>query len=677
MARAFHRSGALVLAALLAVGSVVETQSGTQASPPGAAGPPTGLIVGKTVDGVTGTVIGGAIVSISRALPPAGAIRTEDATPFDFSPTRVISDSNGRFMFHGLAAGSYNVSANKPGYIDGVFGRRSATDLGTQPLALRDGERRGDVTLGLWKRAAVGGTIVDEAGEPVVGLQVRVMKRTIVGGTVRFTAFGNQPSTDDRGVYRVSDLAPGDYIVGVVTTQTSVPDSLQQAFAAASKTGSQQDLQREMDRSRGMLAGGLGALATGQRIGSWMLQTPLGFGISGGEIAAPPIEGGKVFVYPTVFYPAASSPSAATIVSLGPGDERSTIDFQLRPVVTSQVSGVLTGPDGPEANTTLELIPAGADSLQRDYDFAAAVTTTDGSGGFVFLGVTPGTYTIRALKIPPRPITTSSMTTIIQTGTGTISSGGGPSTPPPIPNEPTYWVLAPVTVGERDVSDLALTFRTGARLSGRVEFDGTAVRPTTERLMQIRVQISRADARTTSGNEFTLNNGVVDATANFKTYQLPPGRYVVRGPAVPNWTFKGAFLAGRDISDTPLELDDEDIGNIVLTYSDRPTEIVGTARSDTGPDGTATIFIFPAQPNLWTNHGPTPRRFKLVRAGADGLFRATSVPAGDYVVAGVHGAFPSEWQEPAFLRKLLALGTRATVADGEIKSVDVSTKEVK
>ena len=54
-----------------------------------------------------------------------------------------------------------------------------------------------------------------------------------------------------------------------------------------------------------------------------------------------------------------------------------------------------------------------------------------------------------------------------------------------------------------------------------------------------------------------------------------------------------------------------------------------------------------------------------------------ALPAGDYVVAGVHGAFPSEWQEPAFLRKLLALGTRATVADGEIKSVDVSTKEVK
>src|SRR5688572_26819437 len=153
MALAFHRSGALVLAMLVAVASVAARQSGPQAVAP------TGLIVGKTVDGVTGAVIGGAIVSISRALPPPGAIRTEDPTAFDFTPTRVISDSNGRFMFHGLAAGSFSLSASKPGYADGVFGRRFATDIGSQSLALRDGERRGDVTLGLWQRGTLGGTV--------------------------------------------------------------------------------------------------------------------------------------------------------------------------------------------------------------------------------------------------------------------------------------------------------------------------------------------------------------------------------------------------------------------------------------------------------------------------------------------------------------------------------------
>lgn len=674
MAAALQRSGTWAMVMLIAAAWVVETKSGRQASAPSS--PPTGLILGKTVDGLTGAAIGGAIISISRAAPLAAAIRTEDPTPVNVGPTRVISDHNGRFMFHGLAVGNYTLAATKPGYIDAAFGRRSATDTGSQPLPLGDGQRRGDVELSLWKRATVGGTVLDEADEPVVGLAMRVMKRAIVGGAVRFTQFGNQPITDDRGVYRLSELVPGDYIVGVVTTQTTVPDSLQTAYAAAGKSAAQEDFQRELDRSRGLPGSGSSALASGQRLGSWMLQTPFGRG-SGGEIAAPPIQGDRVFVYPTVFYPAATSPSTATIVSLGPGAERSTIDFRLRPVVTSRVSGVLIGPNGPEVHTGLDLIPESADYLQGDYDFAAASTITDGMGAFVFLGVTSGAYTIRALKVPPRPITASSVTSVIQTGRTTISSGGGVSPPAPISNEPTYWASAPVIVGDRDVTDVAINFHVGARLSGYLAFDGAATKPTPDRLMQLSVQLETADARSMSTNQLMLRRGVVDSSGNFTTYQLAPGRYVIRGPALPAWTFVGAFVNGRDVSDAPLELDAEDIGNIVLTYSDRPTELIGTARHNKEPDDTATILVFPAHPSLWTNHGPIPRRFKTVRVRADGVFRVTSVPTGDYVVVGVHGTVPSEWQDPALLRRLVALGTHITVADGQIKTVDVTTREIK
>ena len=664
MAAALFRSAAFVLAMQMA---------GAQGPAPA---PPTGLIVGKTVDGATGAVISGAVVSISRALPPAGAIRPEELTPQELTPTRVISDSNGRFLFHGLAAAGYTIQVTKPGYGSSMFGRRSATDIGSQTLVLRDGEKRGDVTVSLWKLAAIGGTVVDEAGEPVVGLQIRVLKRSVFGGVLRFTQSGNQPTTDDRGAYRQSDLAPGDYIVGVVTTQTTVPDSLQEQYAAASKSGSSQDLVRELDRSRSGV-GGLSMLASGQRLGSLLLMTPMGIGNSG-DIAAPPITGGRVFVYPSVYHPAATTPGGAMIVRLGPGDERATIDFQLKPVVTSIVSGVLMGPNGPEALTGLDLIPTGLDSLQRDYDFATASTTTDSKGAFVFLGVPPGAYTIRSLKVPPRPVlTTSSMTTVIQTGTTTISSGGGPAARPPITDEPTYWASLPVTVGDKDVTELAMTYRTGARLSGRVEFEGAAVKPTVERLQQVNVVVSSADARAASFTQFTLGNGVIDATSSFKTYQLSPGRYVIRGPAFPGWTFKGAFLNGRDVSDTPLQLDAEDVGNIVLTYSDRPTDIIGTARDNAGPDGAATILVFPSQQTLWTNHGPTPRRFRSVRPSPDGVFRVINIPAGDYVVVGVHGSVPTDWQDPAVLRQLMALGSSTSVADGETKTVNVTTREIK
>ena len=44
----------------------------------------------------------------------------------------------------------------------------------------------GVVTLPMWKHAAISGSIVDEAGEPVIGVPVRVMRRTMPGERRRF-----------------------------------------------------------------------------------------------------------------------------------------------------------------------------------------------------------------------------------------------------------------------------------------------------------------------------------------------------------------------------------------------------------------------------------------------------------------------------------------------------------
>jgi len=166
------------------------------------------------VDGTTGKPLAGATVSLGRAPAPAGVAVQAAPGALPPSPARIISDSEGRFVFHSLAAGAYTLTASKPGFADGAYGRRSpASALGVasisgQTLVLADGDRRADVKVGLWKFATLGGTVVDEAGEPVIGIQLRVFRRAVVGGVVKFTQFGNMPSTDDRGVYRAATLAP-------------------------------------------------------------------------------------------------------------------------------------------------------------------------------------------------------------------------------------------------------------------------------------------------------------------------------------------------------------------------------------------------------------------------------------------------------------------------------------
>jgi hypothetical protein len=671
MTTVLRQAGGLVLATFTV--TIVVAQSAGQQP---AASSSTGLIVGRTIDGA-GQAIGGAVVSLNNG-QAAGAAGSPSALPASLSrfPARVISDSAGHFVFHDLPKGPYALTASKPGYADAAFGRRAPTDTGGQSLILGDDERR-EVTLAFWKVATIGGTVVDEAGEPVIGIQVRVFKRATVGGRPQFTQFGTMPSTDDRGVYRISSLLPGDYVVGIVTTQTTVPTSLQEAYAAADKSGTGvQDLQRELDRSRGVL-GGMGLMASGQRVGSWLLQTPLGFG-NQRDVMAPPIDGGKVFAYPTVFYPAAMALSKATIVSLGSGEERSDLDLQLRPAITARVSGSLTGPNGPERHTTIDLMPAGAEDVQRDYDFAAASTVTDTTGAFTFLGVPSGVYTIRVLKMPLRPATPSAITSVIQTGTSTISSGGGSTAPPPIPSEPTWWANVAVSVEDSDVTDVAVTLRAGARVTGHLEFDGAAQKPAADRLAQAGVQVQRADGRTTFSNQFTLVRGVVDATGAFNTYQFPPGRYVVRATGSwPGWTFKGAFLNGRDVSDVPLDLGGDDVADVIVTFTDRPTELAGTARDSKGPDAMATVLVFPAQPELWVDHGATPRRFRAVRASTDGTYRIDSLPVGDYLVVAVHSGVPADWLDATFLQRASSLATRIAIADGEKKTYDVQTKEVR
>jgi protocatechuate 3,4-dioxygenase beta subunit len=645
--------------------------AGVQSAASNAVG--TAFILGNVVDGSTGRAVGGVSLTlnlIAQQNPGADPL----AAPATLSrfPARLITDNDGRFVFRDLPKGSYTVLASKGGYADGAFGRRTATDTGAQPIVVGDGQKIGPLSVPLWQYASIAGTVVDEAGEPVIGAQVRVLKRAYVGGRMRYTQFGNMPSTDDRGMYRVSTLTPGDYVVGMVMLQASVPLSLAQNQDASNFSS---PLRRELDRSGNILRSSV--TTGGQPVGGWILATPTS--IVGGDPIAPPIDGGKIFVYPSIFYPASATLSKAAVMSLNSGDDRTGVDFQLRPVATSRVSGTLSGANGPEANTALELLPQGTEELQRDYDFTSATTVTDGSGGFTFLGVAPGNYTLRALKIPPRPVTTMPANmTVIQVGNSTITSTSGPSTPPPIPPEPTYWTSMSVAVGASDVSGLSVSLRTGARVTGHLEFDGAAQKPAADRLVQASVTLDSADGRTTSSNSFTLTRGVVDATGQFKTYQLPAGKYLVRASgALPGWTFKSASLNGRDISDAPFDLGSEDIADVIVTFTDKPTELSGTARDTKGPDTLATVVLFPSDPASWLNQGQTPRRLKTARTGTDGSYRFTSLPPGEYLVAAVHSTLPGEWMDPQFLQKLAALATRITISDREKSARDLESQEVR
>jgi hypothetical protein len=626
----------LFLAGLIAVALPALAQ---QRSPPVPA--PEALILGRAVDGTSGQPLSDVTVSLSapqsggEALPNAGV-------------TRVLTSGDGYFVFANVTPARYTLTATKPGYVGGEYGKASPLAGGGQSLDVAAGQQAADVSIRLWKYAAISGTIVDDAGERLVGVDVRALRRSVVAGHWQLVQ-ASSDSTDDRGQYRIWSLVPGDYIVAVISTQAAAPAAVQDASVDARSSG------RGSDFSGALVASGASTAAFGGvRTGSLLFRTGT-TGAAGGNPA---------LVLPTAFFPGASAATGASVITLASGQERTGVDLQLRPTRAVRVSGIILGPDGPAANMGLQLRPANTSRAQPAYQYDAATTISDAAGRFTFLGVTPGDYVIHAVKAPPRP-RPAGEPTVVQMGASTISSFRPPPQTPPIPDQPTLWAAQPVSVADQDTS-ITVSLRPGARVYGHVEFDGSKPKPAADRLGTIRVLIEPADGnREDVSPIFQVQQARVDGDGNITSYQLPAGRYVIRASDVDGWTFLKATLGGRDVSSGPFDIGASDVTDLIVGFTDRPAELSGTVHNRARtPAASATVVLFPADTRAWIDYGAVSRRLESVLTGPDGRFSFRAIPDGNYILATLIGD-PSNWQDPERLRRLASTGRPVTIAPGE------------
>jgi hypothetical protein len=617
-----------------------------------AAGRGTGLLMGAIVDALDNRPVGNAEVTLGGASP---------AVP----NTKLLTDADGQFVFLDLPTGTYTITATKAGYADGAFGRRRPSGL-TQVLKLADGERLGDLKIPIWKYGAITGTIRDEAGDPMVEAPVRVLTRTIVAGKRKLTP-GVITRTDDRGVYRIGSLTPGEYVVAVPSTQASAPESVVEMYRNGRGLGSgatfDQNVYRDFQNLDVITAFELFIRPDIVKVNGLAFVSSSASGVMRAGTAPMPSSDGRIFVYPTQYHAAASIIAEATIVTVRSGEERAGVDVQLKLSPSARVSGVVTGPDGP-LMTAMYLAPD-TDDLSTDNSFETATTMSDAAGRFTFLGVPPGQYQLHAFKGQV-------------TATG-LSRGAAPPAParaaqtPAAPLGGGFTLTATQTIGvsSTDLDGLAITLRPGFRISGRADFKG-ATTPDPDLVRRMYATIDPADARPMVSA--ILGRGQFQDDGQFSSYPLPPGRYYLRMNNAPaGWTLKAAMWNGQDISNTPIKLD-RDVSGVVITFTDRPSALSGQVQTASGaPDPTATVLIFPADPGSWVDYGAFPRRLRAVRVGRDGRYAETGLPPGDYRVVAIDEETSANWQDPRTLPALARLGTAITLSDEETRTVMLQT----
>jgi len=587
---------------------------------------PSGIIVGQVIDATT-----------NRPVPEA-EVRLRTGTGQTPAGGRVIADTEGRYFFAGLAAGTYQLQASKPGYGDGFYGMRRPARVSALPgvdglgLEVREGQPMLDATILLWKHASISGVITDDAGDPMVGIMVRPFVRTIVNGRPRFVGSARSVTvTDDRGLYRAIGLVPGDYVIAVAGTHSTRP-----AFGTI--------VQGSPSNVTDFFGGGIeAALVPGsfrtQRFGDYTLSTQHGLPI---PIVSSQTD--RLAVYQTTYFPGVSAASEAGIVSIAAGEERGGISIQVRPTPSVRVSGRIVGPAGPLGLHHVQLTPAATGDLPIADPYQAATSTTDTSGQFTFLAVPPGSYVLKVFA---------------------QSSGTRPAS-----MREMLWASQPIAVGAADIDSVVLSLRPTIPIGGRVVLARSVDAPAGSPLIpEMSVSFDPVDGPGMGSSARSDGKGAF-------TTGLPGGSYYASAQPPRGWFVSSIAAGGRVLNDSPIDVTADAI-EIVVTITNAPSRVEVTVRdAPAAVDGPARVMVFPADRPAWSDRGPNSQRFQTSR-GVPGGYTFVGLPAGDYLIAAVREEHATEWPDPKFLDLLSRVATRVTVFEGQSQSVAVRLSVVR
>jgi hypothetical protein len=512
--------------------------------------------------------------------------------------------------------------------------------------------------------------VTDERGEPLVGVAVRLFSIANVSGQQQLVA-GDIATTDDLGNYRIGGLHPGKYSVAVLSVQSTVLESTPEAPSTL---------------AIGQLAtGGIGG-GRGTTVSMPAIEVDGKHRLVVTHFATPPPPSSQeARAYPATFYPSALTITDAASLQIGYSDRRTGIDIQVRPVPAVRVAGRLAMPGGePAPQLLLRLMPVGLERL--GFGAEAATTTVDTDGSFVFLNVPAGQYTLMA-QASVMDFTTGDASRRFSDAPGFPAGGISVGSTPAAPGlsylarsgaSASAWARTSVVVGARDISDVVVSMRRTATISGRVVLPEALSLPSTT-FLSVSVEPATGDPTLGQGR------GAVNMTQPdhpFTIAGLIGGHYLIGGlasnapellsslrVASVTWQGRDVQYAGIDTANT------EDIRDVVITLIDKKIAIKGIVTDKDGP-AVAGVIAFPVDRARWINFGWSPSNFATTRSGSSGAFSFERLPEGEYYLVAVDRSQINSWVDPKFLAAAVAFAARVSVKWGDSISQDLAMAQV-
>ena len=243
---------------------------------------------------------------------------------------KATTSKTGKYVLTNVEAGNYDVSPSTPTLVVPNQGKSGQSGIS---VTIETGESVKGIDFDLVSKGSISGRVQDFSGEPIKGQSVELILRGEDNYSRRFhSSVPGDHTTNDKGVYRISGVPPGRYIVKV--------------------------------------------------------------GIAYGLTTYGRSEKSDVY-YPETFHPSTDKASSATVVEISTGRETTNVDITVgRPLKTYEIVGqlIVVETGAPVPNVALDVIATSANGTESIH--LSGAFRSNANGEFRIPSALPGHYVV-------------------------------------------------------------------------------------------------------------------------------------------------------------------------------------------------------------------------------------------------------------------------------------------